>query len=189
MTRIIHPTTLALTLLAGLTLLSSPACVEDERPDETLREAELSVQTIILDLTLPADVEHEAIETIAHSAEALAGSELVGARISAKQIDDGHMTVSLVLWGLELEAADAIVAQLRAAHPELVDTPITIAQHEGAPADEPLAGDHDDETPDQTEARVTKELRDQGVEGEITVDVADDANGRRRVEVHVEAPS
>jgi hypothetical protein len=188
MLRIIHPTTLALTLLAGLTLLGSPACTDAAHPDETLRDAEIPVQTIILDLTLPADADHQAIQAIAHSAETLAGSELTGARIKAEQIDDGHLTVSLVLWGPELEAADAIVAQLRAAHPELVNTPITFEQHEGAPADEPLAGDHD-ETPDQTRARVTQELRDQGIEGEISVDVVDEGEGKRSVEVHVEQPS
>lgn len=188
MTRIADPTTLALTLLAGLTLLGSPACTESERPDETQREAEIPVHTIVLEVTLPADADQQAVQAIAHSAETLAGSELVGARVKAEKIDDGLLILSLELWGSELEAADAIVANLRAAHPELVDTPIAIEQHEGPPADDPLAGDHDDETPEQTKARVTQELRDRGIEGEINVDVVDDEQGRR-VEVHVDDPS
>jgi hypothetical protein len=182
--RIIDP--IALALLTSLTLFAASACTDSSESGEVTRASDLPVQTVTLDITLPAATDHAEIEAIARSAEALAGTDVAGVKLEVEKHGDSETILSVTMWGPELDSADVIVKKLRAEHPALADVTIGVDVQAGPPADEPLAAEHDeDETPEQTKARVVKQLRDQGVEGAINVDVVDDEAGRR-VEVRVE---
>lgn len=180
--------TIALTLIAGLALLVAPACTESQEPDESPREQTAAMQTVVLDVTLPENTDATEVEAIAKSAEKLAGSEVVGAKVKARQEKEGPMILTIEVWGPSLEDPDAMIEGLRAEHPILIDTPIAVAeeQTEGHAETEVFAKKVEGETPEQTKARIVQELRDQGVEGEIHVDVTEDADGHRKVEVRVE---
>lgn len=181
-------TTVALTLIAGLALLVAPACTESQEPDESPREQSAAMQTVVLDVTLPEDTEPSQVEAIAMSAEKLAGSEVVGAKVKARQQKDGPMILTIEVWGPNLESPDTMIEGLRAQHPVLVDTPIAVVEKETdeQPEAEVFARKVEGETPEETKARIIQELRDQGVEGEIHVDVTEGADGHRKVEVRVE---
>ena len=118
--------TIALTLIAGLALLVAPACTESQEPDESPREQSAAMQTVILDVTLPENTDPSQVEAIAKSAEKLAGSEVVGAKVKARQQKDGPMILTIEVWGPSLENPDAMIEGLRAEHPILVDTPIAV---------------------------------------------------------------
>jgi hypothetical protein len=182
-------TTFALILLSGFTLLAVPSCADPNDPNdasEAPRAGELPVSTLVLDIDIPADTDKATIEAIAQTVESVAGPDVAGVRIKVEQGEGETMVLAIELWGAELAAGDEIINKLRADHPSLSDASITSSTHEGPPNDEPVAGEHDDETLEQTRARVTDELRAKGVEGEIDVQVIDDEQGRR-IEVHVEA--
>ncbi len=184
MLRVTNPT--ALLLITSLALLVLPACTDSSESSESPRASEAPVQTLTLDIALPAGTDHAKIEAIAHSVEDLAGTTSGGVRLEVEKHDDSETVLSVTLWGSELDSPDAIVGKLRAEHPELADVTIGVDVQDGAPADEPLVEEPQvDETPEQTKARVIQQMRDQGVKGEITVDVIDDEVGRR-IEVHVE---
>ena len=187
MLRVLYPGPIAL-CLSLLAVVLVPACDGDEATnDASSRSAGGEPSTVILDIQMPADATQDDVMAIAKSAELHAGSDVSGAKIEAKHGDDKAMHLSVTVWGGGLESPDAIVAKLRAAHPSLAKAAITTSTHAGAPADEPVISPDADETPDEVKARITQELRDQGIKGEIQIDVVDEPDGHgRRVEVHVE---
>lgn len=107
------------------------------------------------------------------------------ARVSVKRRPDDATVVAIDLMGEDLPAPDALTAELRTAFPLLADAIIesrAVAAEQVEPDPiEPQQG----ETPEQTRARIIEQLRAEGVEGDITVDVRDDEQGRREVEVRV----
>lgn len=183
---------------ALLSVLLVTACDGADDPQSELldraaaeqTETENMTETMTLELALPEDTAPAVVEAIAKSAEALAGDEVSGAKVMAEKRDDGPMLLKIELWGAALDDEAEVLAALRERHPIVAKTPVALERRAGPPKDaDPLevgADFPEDASAAEIEAIVARRLAAQGVTGDVTVDVGEDADGHRRVEVRVE---
>lgn len=186
----IDPTLLYTAVLSALLMAGCDTSEPADSPQAVEAEAQKApAETLTLELALPADTDPELVEAIAKSAEAHAGPDVQGAKVKATKKDDGPLVLEVELWG-DLDDESVILERLRKEHEILNLTPVAVERVEGGPADDDLGMEFaDDATPEEIEAQVRAKLIESGhdlKDGELHVDVSDDEDGHRRVEVRVE---
>ncbi|MCB9756369.1 MAG: hypothetical protein H6713_41145 [Myxococcales bacterium] len=121
------------------------------------------------------------LHAIAQYVEQNAAGDVAGAKVKVRK--DGDSTaLEVVLMGQNLGDGAGIEGQLKAQFPELASASISVGE---APADDEPMVHSDAEDPAVAEQEILEQLQEQGVEGEINVEVNDDEEGHRQVEVKV----
>lgn len=121
------------------------------------------------------------LHAIAQYVEQNAAGDVAGAKVKVRK--DGDSTaLEVVLMGQNLGDGAGIEGQLKAQFPELASASISVGE---APADDEPMVHSDAEDPAVAEQEILEQLQEQGVEGEINVEVNDDEEGHRQVEVQV----
>ncbi len=136
---------------------------------------------------LEGDLDPKTIKALAHHLEGLA--EVHSVEISIEKTTEGPTRARLTLGGLDMPTA----AELREAVADfegLGDVSVSVEDAvtpQGPVNAGAIAVTADaDKTPEEIEAEVIEQMRADGVEGDIHVNVTDDEDGERRVEVRVE---
>jgi hypothetical protein len=110
------------------------------------------------------------------------------ARVEVRQHTDDATTVAIEIRGSGFPTDDAIVADLRKSFPALtnalIDVKATDPDARARPIELPEIDK--DADPEEVEKKIVDELRARGEKGEIVVDVEDEDDGKRKVEVKVE---
>lgn len=191
----IEPSLLYTAMLTALLVAGcdtgEPAGSAEADPSEVAAET-APAETLTLELALPADTDPTLVEAIAKSAEQHAGPAVAGAKVKAKQRGDGPLILEIELWG-DLEDEAVILERLRKEHEILKLTPVAVERLEGAPSEDELddlgAKLDEDATPEEIEAQVRERLIAAGHDlgdGDVHVEVSEDEDGHRRVEIRVE---
>ncbi len=128
-----------------------------------------------------AELSQEQLHAIAQYIEQNAAGDVGGAKVKVHK--DGDATeLEVVLMGSNLGDGAGLSDQLKAQFPELASASIAVG--EAAPEAEPMV--HSDaEDPEVARQEIIEQLQEQGVEGDIDVQVHDDEDGKRQVEVKV----
>ena len=128
-----------------------------------------------------AELTQEQLHAIAQYIEHNAAGEVGGAKVKVHK--DGDATeMEVVLMGSNLGDGAGISDQLKAQFPELASASIAVGEAEVEA--EPMV--HSDaEDPEVARQEIIEQLQEQGVEGDIDVEVHDDEDGKRQVEVKV----
>lgn len=136
-------------------------------------------------LILEGDVEPATIEALAAHLQGLA--EVHSVEISIEKTDAGPTIARLTLGGFDMPSTDELQAAVADFDGLTGDVSISfddaVAMPQG-PVNTEALPDMKDKTPEEIRAEVIEQLRADGVEGEIEVDVLDE-DGERRVEVRV----
>lgn len=171
-------------LIIALSALVCPvACQHDD--DAQARSAELGSMPGLKVTISGADLGHDRVQAIAKHLEAKA-VDTGAAMVRMKKDDQGGATLEIELFARTLPAGDAVAADLKAAFPELAGASIsTAAAQPGGSEPLPLVEVSPDLTPAEAQKEIVEQLKAQGVEGEIQVDVQEAGEGRR-IEVKVE---
>ncbi len=180
------------TLLALLGLLGLAACDSSSEPDTPTAEqsaidapsdGELQSKRVVIDGELAmAD-----IKALGEHVEGLA--EIHSAKIEVEKRGDGPTHVTMTVAGRDLPTDAELAAEVRgfeglgeaAVDVEAADAPASMINTDKLVE----ASEDEHKTPEQVKQEVIAKLRADGVEGDIDVQVID-ADGERRVEVHVE---
>lgn len=183
-----HTLTRPLAALAlSLTVFGFAAGCQPEGGELSVRTAELaSAPGLQVTITGAGALAPEQVQAITAQLETT-GRESGSAMVRMTLDDEGASTLEIELWGEDLPDADAIPALLRAAVPALADAKIAVAQLPAGTGPTPIAIEVVDEGLDAeaTKAQIVEQLRADGVEGTVEVEVSDDDEGRR-VEIRVE---
>jgi hypothetical protein len=146
-----------------------------------------------ISIELPSDVEREQIHAVAKHVEHSLGGEVAGAKVKVmKDDEDGSANMVIELWGSDLPDQDEVTAGLRQQFAFLADASIAVEELDPEEGPQPEAIDHEslDEDPEVAKQEIIDQLREQGVEGDVDVEVSDGPDGRRvevKVEEHKEA--
>ena len=177
-----------ITLCLALALPALSACQpqgDDVDPGQPRAEQVLHGQTVSIDLG-DAEVTPDQLRDIARATEDL--GEVAQAKVKVKKLGSGTI-MELELWGGELPGAQELESELRDSFPILAEAEITVASlgtmEAGTGPDGELGEDLKDASVEEVKAAVEQRLRDEGVTGEIKVEVIDGPDGRR-VEVGVD---
>lgn len=175
-------------MLAALPLLLLPlACagpVEDDviaPTASTARDAEASLEGRRVELLVPA--EHANSEEMTALVEHLEGqAEVAQARASVeKSSQSGDADVTVELWGHDMPTDAELTGAVQAEFPYIAQIDISPIDVEA----EALPQESADVEPDVLRQQIIDDLRAQGVEGDIDVQITDHPDGRREVEVEV----
>lgn len=186
----LSPRRVAVAVALAIGCLGAAACHADdaENPPTESRNADLAAMQGTLVEIIPANpIDQGQLKAIATYLEQK--SNAARAKVMVREEEGGAQHLEIELWADD--ALDqSVYADLESAFPELAGATITHAVVAGPPADEPGMPSVDVEANDnlsaeELKAKVEADLRAQGVEGDIHVDVVDE-DGERRVEVRVE---
>lgn len=182
--------------LLALTLPALTGCdnQDNESPSDRVGVQSESARYVLVS---NAALSPEDIEKVTKTLEA-ASSDLTSAQVSAQHErtdDTDQWTITTELSGAQLPGED-VFAKLQQEIPALADASFEVESIEGPSGDHP-GGDievktvvetavKDGASNDDIEDEVVDKLRSQGVEGKIYVDVSNDEDGHKRVEVEVE---
>lgn len=182
------------TVLASLLL----GCATDGGDPDTDRAAKADGPLVghVIEFALEPDaLDHARMEKVGKRIEEITAAETMQIRV--EKTDEGGTVVVAEAWGRTAITGDAITKDLRATFPELTNAVIAVKAASGEPpsARLPEIEIDEDEEPEAIKARVLKDLRARGVEGDVDVVVDERDDGKReiRVEVkheekHVDAP-
>ena len=170
-------------VIAFASLLGFTGCQNDE--DAHSRNADIASLPGLKVTISGADLEHDKVQAIAKHLEGKA-VDTGAAMVRMKKENDGPASLEIALYAKSLPAGDAVAADLKAAFPELAGATIsTGAAQPGGGGHMPLVDVDKSLTPAEAQAEIIEQLKAQGVDGEINVDVKDDGE-ERRIEVKVE---
>ena len=133
-----------------------------------------------------ADLPQDKVQAIAKFVEGKS-TDTGAAMVRVKKDDKGAGTLEIELFAKTLPQDSALIEGLQASFPELAGASINVntASAEEALAPMPVIEVSKELSPAEAQAEIAEQLKAQGVEGEIKVEVHDNAGGRR-VEVKVE---
>ena len=177
---------LVLPLFTGIGACHAPGEADAERP----RDGELADAVGASYAIVPSGpLSKEQIDSLAQYLQTQGVDVQV---VKVRVLDDqegeepGNMTVAVELWGAEVpgpEIADALRSQFAF----LADAQIAVtAPPDELDAPEPQAEIDPEDDPETIRQKVIDDLRAQGVEGDIQVEVIPTEDGHFKVEVHVE---
>lgn len=182
------PRIASLSFLLGLSASLSvglAACHgENEYVSPEPRDVEITEGRAV-SIELPDGVADEQIHAIASHVENGFGGDVAAAKVEVMAADDGAATMVVELWGSGLPEDAALKSGLVAKFPELVGAVISIETLDESQGPAQTEVHSDAEDPEVARQEIEDQLRAQGVEGDIHVDVEDGPEGRR-VEVQVE---
>lgn len=135
-------------------------------------------------ITIDADgLDREAIREIAEHIEGI--GEIASVQVQVRKDDTGHTAIEVEVAGRDLPTDAYLLEEIKSFAGMEYATVGVDAVHADDVAPDPMYADKD-KTPEQIKAEVIERLREQGIEGTVSVDVHDE-DGERRVEVRVEA--
>lgn len=135
----------------------------------------------------PGAASKEELEAAARHVETLA--DVAAAKVKMRVADNDATVVSVELWGAEFPADEKLTEALRGEFPFLKDAIITVAPMEEGDKPPVVEAAAEEEDPEVLRQRIIEDMRAKGVEGDIIVDIKDDGEGGREVEVRVEKHS
>ncbi len=170
----------ALFALAACHPASDDVAPTDNR-DATADQSPMQAKRIVID----ADgLSRESINELAEHIEGL--GEIASAKVKVMQDDQGQTVMHVEVAGRDLPTDDYLVGEIKSFE-GMADAAIAVdSVHPDDVAPDPMFSDKD-KTPEQIKAEVTEKLRRQGIEGDVVVEVIDEGDGERRVEVRVES--
>jgi hypothetical protein len=166
----------------ALALVACHAENDDVSPES--RSAEITEGRAV-SIELSDGIEHEQVQAIAGHVENGFGADVAAAKVKVMQDHEGGATMVVELWGSGLPEESALEAGLAQEFPALANAAITVEALDAADGPAQVEAHSDAEDPEVAKQEIIDELRAQGVEGDIEVDVEDGPDGRR-VEVQVE---
>lgn len=169
-------------VIAFASLLGFTGCQNDE--DAHPRNADIAGLPGLKVTISGADLEHDKVQAIAKHLEGKA-VDTGAAMVRMKKENDGPASLEIALYARTLPAGDAVAADLKAAFPELAGATISTGAAEPGGGHLPLVEVGKELSPAEAQAEIVEQLKAQGVDGEIKVDVKDDGE-ERRIEVKVE---
>lgn len=176
MFKFIFPLVLALGSLIGV------GCQTDEGPRTRVTEV-ADMPGLKLSIAGP-DLDQGKVREITSHLEGKA-VETGAAMVKIKKDDQGRTTTEIELFAKTLPSGD-VVAELQAKFPELAGATITASPAQaGALAPLPIVEVDRDLSPEEAQAQIVEQLKADGVDGDIKVEVEDGEN-ERRIEVKVE---
>lgn len=139
-----------------------------------------------------ADLAHDKVQAIAKFVEGKS-VDTGAAMVRMKKDDKGGGTLEIELFAKTLPQPGALIGDLKASFPELAGASINVnaASAEEATAQMPIVEVSKELSPAEAQAEIVEQLKAQGVDGDIKVEVQDGAEGRRvevKVEKSVDAP-
>ncbi len=186
----ITPRRFLLTLAALPLLLLPLACAgqADEPATPAARSADAPVLAIRVELTVPAEhANPDEIHALVQHIEAQA--DVTEARVEAHRRSEAEGAEVVVdLRGQDLPSEEELVQALQAEFPYLAASEITVSDLDPTAVAPPAEGEGED--PEVLRQRIIDDLRAQGVEGDIDVQIVDHPDGRRevRVKAHDQPP-
>lgn len=179
MLKIFAPIALLLTSFLGLA-----ACQGE--PNVEARAGELADLPGIKVTIAGADLGHDKVQAIAKHLEAKA-VDTGAAMVRMQKDDQGQASLEIELYAKSLPAGDALTADLKAAFPELAGAAISTAPAAGGAAlpDMPIVEVSDELSPEAARQEILDQLKAEGVDGAVDVQIQDGADGRR-IEIKVE---
>lgn len=141
-----------------------------------------------ISLALPSDLEREQVHAIAEHIEHQLGGDVAAAKVKVMKDDDaGETSLVVELWGSDLPDQATATTGLRQQFAFLADASIAVEELALEDGPVPDSIDHEslDEDPEVAKQEIIDQLRAQGVQGDIDVQVSDGPDGRQ-VEVQVE---
>ncbi|MEZ4426505.1 MAG: hypothetical protein R3A51_02300 [Nannocystaceae bacterium] len=174
-------TLLAVSALAAAGVFACQPGINESSPANRDGQIE-NAEALEVAIELGAELDKEQLEAVAKHIEQNAAGQVMGARVRVEKTDGAGDTLNVTLVGQNLGDGSGIADSVKAAFPALADANITVGA--GQPPELPMAhSDADD--PVVAEQEIVEQLQAQGVEGDIQVDVSDEGDGKRRVEVKV----
>lgn len=179
-------TAVAATGIATASVIACQPAADESTPAE--RSGQLGAaeaMNITIDIPGDAELDQSQLHSIAQYVEQNADGEVGGAKVKVKKHDeDGTTQMVITLMGQNLGNGDGLAADLKSNFPALANASIAVAEADPE-ANQPMA--HSDaEDPEVAAQEIKDQLEAQGVDGDINVEVSDDEDGNRRVEVKVE---
>lgn len=172
--------------LAALPLLLVPmACATS--PDEggpiEARDGEASPEGRRIEIAVPAEhANKDEIHEIANFLESQA--DVAGAKVEVRKDGaEGGASLAVLMWGQDMPTDEEFVDLLGSEFPYLAADSIAVTAVDMEA--EALPGHDEPKDPDELREKVIADLRAQGVEGEIDVEIIDHPNGEREVKVQV----
>lgn len=170
-------------VIAFASLFGFAGCQPDE--DAHPRTADIAGLPGLKVTISGADLGHDKVQAIAKHLEGKA-VDAGAALVRMKKENDGPTTLEIELFAKTLPDGEAVAADLKAAFPELAGATIATGAAQSGGGDKlPLVEVGKELSPAEAQAEIVEQLRAQGVDGEIKVDVKDDGE-QRRIEVKVE---
>ncbi len=173
-------------ILSALMAVGLAACDgESSGPTDSPRAADASaMKGTLVEIIPSAELPETEVHAIAQELERVSGASR--AKVMLRKDDRGGTHLEVELWG-DAPVDPAVIEGLRERFASLEGAQITHAAVDGPPADGgPIAVEADaDLPPAELKAKIEADLRAQGVDGDITVDVVE-GEGQREVEVRVE---
>jgi hypothetical protein len=159
------------------------ACQSEE--DTHARNAEIAGLPGLKVTIAGVDLGHDKVQAIAKHLEGKA-VDTGAALVRMKKDDQGAATLEIELFAKTLPAGDGLAAELKAAFPELAGATISTGTAQpGGSEPLPLVEVSKELSPAEAQQEIVEQLKAQGVDGEIKVEVKDDGE-ERRIEVKVE---
>ena len=153
--------------------------VDPETPHAARTQNDATGQRVALHLD---ELDHQRIREIAEYLETLA--DVQQAKVMVEAHDDGTAEVAVELWGHDVPEGPELQRLLREGIAGLGDADIEVTALTEPPG--PRVAVDEDGDPEAVKARIEQRLRDEGVEGDVHVEVRDTPDGGRDVEVRVE---
>ena len=170
-------------VIAFASLFGFAGCQPDE--DAHPRNADIAGLPGLKVTISGADLGHDKVQAIAKHLEGKA-VDTGAAMVRMKKENDGPATLEIELFAKTLPDGDAVAADLKVAFPELAGATISTGAAQPGSGDKlPLVEVSKELSPAEAQAEIVEQLKAQGVDGEIKVDVKDDGE-ERRIEVKVE---
>ncbi len=175
-----------LCLSLGFGLVLGAGCHNDgEEVSPRARSLDLSEGRAI-SVELPAGIEREQIHAVATHVESGLGADVAAAKVKVEKRDaEGAATMVVELWGTNLPDEATLSTSLKSKFDFLANSSISVAVLDAEAGPTPAQAHSDAEDPEVARQEIIDQLHEQGVEGEIAVEVSDGPDGRR-IEVQVE---
>lgn len=173
-------------LLLSLLATTTFACLTDDGAPASAREASAPLVGRTIEFALDSGaLDSGAIESIAAHLETVLAAESIA--IEVRQSDDDATTVVITAHGRAAISDAALVADLRQTFTSLRNAIIAVEPAKAGPDVGKLAEiEVDGDDPDTVRADIEAQLRAQGVQGPIAVDIREHDDGKREVRVKVE---
>ncbi len=178
--------TLGTSLILGVSLAACQPAQEDSVTAD--RSAPLQAnEALQVSIEISGEVSKEQIHAIAQHVEQNGPGEIAGAQVAVNKTagDEQGASIQVTLMGSNLGDGAGIADDLRGAFPVLADANIAVTEADPGANNMPMV--HSDaEDPDEAAQEIIEQLKAQGIpEDAIHVEVSEDDEGHRKIEVKV----
>ena len=179
----------AIPIIAVAIAACHPQADDAEPTDRADQIEEDTIEGRIVEFALePGAATPAELKSVASHVETL--GDVHSAKVKVRAAKDDATVISIEMWGSNFPDEDTLANEMRDTFPFMKDAVITVAELEADGDGDPhraMVEVAKDEDPEVVKQRIIDDLRAKGVQGDIKVDVRDDGNGNREVEVHVES--